>query len=477
MRHHGRAATRAGAGLTPWRAAFVAWAAFVAFVAFVALVAWVAPPALAAGAGLHPTGTAPAAAPAGLLDFSPTELRQIQRHGPWPPPPALDPGNALAGQPAAIALGRRLFFDPRLSPDGRLACASCHVPRQAFTDGRARAQGRAPLARNTPTLWNVAHQRWYGWDGAFDSLWSQALHPLLDARELAANPAQVHALVQGDPALACLVRQLAIATPARRTPAAPATLPATSPASAEPAASTETEADFQAHATTVQLAKALGAFVGTLVSGPTPFDAFRDALASGNTRAAARYPLAAQRGLRLFVGRGQCSTCHVGPLFSNGEFGDIGASFFVRPGAVDAGRHAGITALLASPYNLLGPWADASGPDPDDPARKTRHVVQQHRNFGEFKVPGLRNVAHTAPYLHDGQLATLGDVVNHYSALNLDRLHADGEQILKPLNLADGERADLLAFLRSLSDPRARRWLPPAGPRCAERPAAQGPLR
>jgi cytochrome c peroxidase len=96
-----------------------------------------------------------------------------------------------------------------------------------------------------------------------------------------------------------------------------------------------------------------------------------------------------------------------------------------------------------------------------------RHVDPQHRNFGEFKVPGLRNVAATAPYMHDGQLATLDDVVQHYSELNLDRLHADGQQILAPLKLSAAERADLVAFLRTLSDPMADAWRPPgAAARC-----------
>jgi cytochrome c peroxidase len=117
---------------------------------------------------------------------------------------------------------------------------------------------------------------------------------------------------------------------------------------------------------------------------------------------------------------------------------------------VDPGRHAGIAALLASQNNLLGRWADPPAPGSDDPALKTRHVLAQHRNFGEFKVPGLRHVAQTAPYLHDGQKATLGDVIAHYDKLSPDRLHADGEQILKPLQLRGSERADLLAFLRSL---------------------------
>lgn len=373
-----------------------------------------------------------ASAPWGLLDFSAAERQQIQRHGPWPLAPAHDAGNAQAGRPAAISLGRQLFFEARLSPDGRFACATCHLPQRAFSDGQPRALGRAPLERNTPSLWNAVQARWYGWDGAFDSLWSQALHPLLNPREMAGSAAQVQALLQTDPALACGFQRVFGAAPAP---------------------------NADAEATLVQAAKALGAFVGSLQSGPTPFDRFRDALARGDARSAARYPLPAQRGLRLFIGRGQCSTCHVGALFSNGEFADIGASFFVRPGLVDPGRHGGITALRASPYQLLGRHSDA----PDGPAAlKTRHVDLQHRNFGEFKVPSLRNVAATAPYLHDGQLATLDAVVNHYSTLNLDRLHADGEQILKPLQLDAGERADLVAFLASLSDPLASRWQRPA---------------
>jgi cytochrome c peroxidase len=104
---------------------------------------------------------------------------------------------------------------------------------------------------------------------------------------------------------------------------------------------------------------------------------------------------------------------------------------------------------------LLSRWSDA----PNTPSTiKTRHVQAQHRNFGEFKVPSLRNVALTAPYMHDGQLTTLADVVNHYSELNLDRLHADGERILEPLHLSAAERADLIAFLETLTDPRATSW-------------------
>ena len=379
----------------------------------------------------------PSAATTGdLLDFSDVELRRIAQHGPWPPPPARDAGNALSGREAAVKLGRLLFFDARLSPDGRFSCASCHLPQHAFADGRARSLGRELLDRNAPSLWNAVHERWYGWDGAADSLWSQAIRPLLDPRELASSAEHVARDVAGDRELICHWRRAIGPVPGAN-----------------------------AQATLVDAAKAIGAFVATLVSGRTPFDAFRDAMLRGDRREAARYALAAQRGLRLFIGRAKCSTCHVGAMFSNGEFGDIGLPFFARPGVVDSGRHAGIAALHGSPYNLLSRWSDDAG---GDAALKTRHVAPLQRNFGEFKVPSLRNVADTAPYMHDGQLATLDAVIAHYSELNLDRLHADGEQLLVPLGLSAQERADLKAFLQTLSDPLAKRWPEPSTAPCVE---------
>ncbi len=371
------------------------------------------------------------AAPPPLLDFSADEVRRILAHGPWPSAPVRDPGNAVAGTPQAVALGKQLFFDKRLSPDARLSCASCHVPALALGDGRPKSLGRVLLDRNAPSLINAGRARWLGWDGAADSLWGQATRPLLDAREMASSGAHLRALVTRDPHYAQRWHVVFGGPPQ----------PQISPDLA-----------------LVQVTKAIGAYVGTLTSGRTAFDEFRDALARDDHRTAAKYPLPAQRGLRLFVGRARCATCHVGPLFSNGEFADIGLPFFVRPGVVDPGRHGGIAALHASPFNLLGPWSDV-GAD-DDSALKTRHVLAQPRNFGEFKVPPLRNVARTAPYMHDGQLATLHEVVRHYDQIKLERLHADGERILQPLHLTAQERADIVAFLRSLSDLRAVRRLP-----------------
>lgn len=361
----------------------------------------------------------PQQAGAQLLDYSEPELRAVLRHGPWPAPWTADPSNRVSGKQAAIELGEQLFFEPRLSPSGRVLCATCHAPYRAWQDARPRALGLAEVDRNTPSLFDVRHQRWFGWDGAGDSLWAQSIRPILDPREMGGSPAQAAALVRGDAELSCRFEK-AFGAP--------------------PAASDE--------AVLAGIGKALAAFQETLVSGRSTFDEFRDALARGDRAAAARYPLAAQRGLRIFVGRGNCGACHVGPAFSNGEFHDTGVPFFIK-GGVDPGRHGGIRKLEANAFNLLGAYNDdRSGAA----AIKTRQVALEHRNFGEFKVPSLRNVARTAPYMHNGSFAALADVVRHYSELSPDRLHSDGEAILKPLGLSPGDSADLVAFLESLTE-------------------------
>ena len=361
-----------------------------------------------------------AAAPETLVPFSEDEIRRIVSHGPWPPPPAKDPSNRASGNRAAIAWGEKLFRETRLSVDGKVSCASCHQASRDLTDGLPRGEGLAPVDRNTPTVANVRLNRWYGWDGAGDSLWVQSLRPMLDIREMGSNISRIAATVRRTPDLANGYRQAFGAAP---------------PVDDEVLA--------------VDVAKAMAAFQETIETGRTPFDEFRDALARGDRVAAARYPIAAQRGLRIFIGKGQCDVCHLGPAFSNGEFHDVGIPHFLASGGVDAGRYDGIKKLQANRYNLLGPFND-------DPTRgtamSTRYVEAQHRNFGEFKVPSLRNVARTAPYMHNGTLATLADVVRHYDEIDENRLHADGERLLKPLKLTPTERADLIAFLESLND-------------------------
>ena len=366
-----------------------------------------------------------AAVQAQPVDYSPVEIRVIQSHGPWPQPVRRDPSNRASGNADAIALGRALFFEARLSPRGELSCAGCHQPERALTDGRDRAQGGSAatprLDRNTPGLWNVAHGHWFGWDGGSDSLWSFALRPILHPDELGASPVHVARLLRGDVALACAYAN---------------------------AFDRAVPADAAAEWALVDAAKALAAYLETLVSGKSVLDELRDALARGDAAAAARYPAPARRGLALFAGKGQCSVCHFGPNFSNGEFHNIGMPHLVDPGRVDPGRHGGIRRVREDTYNLLGAFSDDTA---HTSGSRTLHLAENHTTYGQFKVPSLRNVELTAPYMHDGRLATLRDVVRHYSELDEDRLHQDGEALLKPLRLSEQESEDLVAFLRTLT--------------------------
>ena len=365
-------------------------------------------------------GIATAARADPAVAFTDKERTAILAHGPWPQPMPPDPSNRVSGSRAAIALGRRLFFDVRLSEDGRRSCATCHDPAKAFADGRPRSIGVAVVDRNAIALANLRLNRWFGWAGAGDSLWAQSIRPILDAKELGLAPDELRRRVAADAALAAAYAKVFGS-------AAPGDAP---------------------ELVLVNVAKALAAFQETIVTERTAFDDFRDALERGDAATMRRYPAAAQRGLAIFVGKGRCSVCHFGPNFTNGEFEDIGVPYFAEKGRVDAGRHGGIAALTASPFSLLGRYND----DPKRaPGLATRHVEQLHRNWGEFRVPSLRNVKRTAPYMHNGSLATLTAVVRHYSEVSEERLHGlPGQRLIRPLRLTPQERADLVAFLETL---------------------------
>lgn len=402
---------------------------------------------LPAGPGRLSTPQAHASAthepkPPAPLDWDARERALIRSLGPWPAAAlSLEERqavNPLAGRPQAIVLGQSLFSDPRLSGNGQVSCASCHEPARRFTDGRPTSIGLADLERNTPSLNDLAGQRWFGWDGGSDSLWAASIRPLLDAREMGGSAQRVDEVLRADTAY----RQAAQAL---------------KPFIARPADASEQEHSL------VLAAMALGAWMETLQSPRTPFDVFRDALLSeqqsgGALAGPAASPLsaAAQRGLRLFLGKGNCSLCHGGPAFTHGEFHDIGIAFLLNargPGQaprVDPGRYRGIERVLADRYNQAGPWS----PDPQGArARLLRQTLLQHRNWGEWKIPSLRQLRHSAPYMHAGSHASLREVIRHYSALNEERLHLDGEALLKPLNLSAREEDDLLSFLDSLSSP------------------------
>lgn len=388
------------------------------------------------------------------LRWSASERAAILSHGPWPPRLQRDASNRVSAKPEAIRFGAGLFFDPRLSLDGRIACGTCHDPASGWSDGRARAIGLEQTPRNTKSVLDARFNRWFGWSGASDSLWSASLRPMLDPREMGSAERHVTRLVRSTPDLECGYRSAF----GRAPPADDETL-------------------------FVDIGKALAAYQETLVSGRSAFDDFRDALARGDRAAAARYPLAAQRGLRLFIGAAGCNTCHLGPGFSNKEFDKVGIAVRSERGTYDWGRYDGIKTLQASRFSRLSRHNDdATRAD----TVSTKHVALDTEAYGAFAVPGLRNVALTAPYMHDGSLTTLADVVRHYSQIDEVKLHIaaahphaePGEPLpprpaqspLRTLDLAAEQIDDLVAFLRTLTERRSRAIaVPPYASDCAAR--------
>lgn len=309
--------------------------------------------------------------------LTPTERSAILALGPWQPAALHDAANPASGNPAGIALGESLFYSPRLSPSG-IRCASCHEPWRHFVDGRVVAQGIAVGSRNTPSLLDAARHSRYGWDGARDALWQQSLRPLEDEREMPASAAQVAALMRRDAALSARYAGVFGARPG---------------------------SDDVGVMRDVGLA--LAAYVETLSTPRTPFDQWRDGVAAATGPAApptsAAFPPEALHGLRLFIGRAGCSACHAGPSFSDDAFHVSLVHSMTAPGTPDLG-HRG------APANA-------------------------------FRTPGLRDVAFTAPYLHDGSAARLCDAAQP---------HAADPGSVPPL-LTGEERRDLVAFLRTLS--------------------------
>jgi cytochrome c peroxidase len=342
--------------------------------------------------------------------FTESEVRAILAHGPWPAPASTDPSNRVSGNRDAVVFGELLFFEPRLSIGGSFSCSTCHVPERNWTDNRTRGAAAAEVNRNTPTLMNIRQGHWFGWDGGADSLWAQSIRPILDPRELGASPRLVAELVRNDEQLACRYRKTFGAAPS----------------------ATDDERVL------VDVGKALAAFEETLESPSTPFDQFRNALERGEPVRPWRYSETAQRGLKIFIGKGGCDRCHSGPNFSDGEFHANGFSALGK--RADPGRIEGAKTLRESRFNLLGQYND-------DPARSTaegtRRALKEAGATGAFKVPTLRHMMLTAPYGHHGEIERLSDVVRHYSET--------GGPEFTPLHLSAAEQTDLVVFLESLS--------------------------
>jgi cytochrome c peroxidase len=420
---------------------------------------------------------AEAASPPIKVAFTSEELAQILKLSPLPPVPA-DPTNRVANDPAAAHLGQFLFFDKRLSEKGLVSCARCHDPTKNWSDGQSTPAQFSPSLRHVPSLWNVAYNRWYFWDGRADSLWTQALEPLENPLEHRGNRLQFVGLLFSDDQLHKAYENVfGPLPPALKDVSGPAA--ATNPSSSEAfhAPGRPRPPPWEAHRDEINrvfanLGKALAAYERRIVSRHAPFDIFVEGLKTNDSTKLDVLSLAAQHGLKLFIGRANCITCHHGPNFTDGEFHNTGVEMIAPRLTPDVGRFDGINALLKNPFSSIGANTD----DPDGRVKRpTWYLNNAPQCKGQFKTPSLRNVAVTAPYMHRGQLATLESVLKFYSTLRIPALqdpygrppennsqdqsaghtHTSGvseEHILVPLNLSKSESDVLIAFLNSLTD-------------------------
>ena len=277
--------------------------------------------------------------------------------------------------PAKVELGRLLFYDTRLSKDNSVACASCHKPEFAFSDGGKAVStgifGRKGT-RNAPTLTNVGFRSRLFWEGRSPRLELQAVGPLMAHDEMGLEPEELAQKLGAIPEYTRAFQKVFGEAPSLKA-----------------------------------VTYAIAAFERTLVSYNSPFDRYQ----AGDDSAMNQ---AALRGIELFFSeKGDCFHCHVGPDFTDDQPHNI---------------------ALYTVYKDIG-LARATGKDED---------------VGKFKTPTLRNVALTAPYMHDGSIKTLWEVVQHYNRGGEPNLNAD--VLIRPLGLTDQEVDDLVAFLESLTD-------------------------
>ena len=399
------------------------------------------------------------------------------------PPAPVDPTNRVDADPRAAELGRLLFYSTALSKDGDVSCATCHIAEESFVDGRKLALGVLPLERHTMPLWNLAHQRWFFWDGRADSLWSQSLVPIEDPLEHAFTRAGVAHAVHGDEALRrsyeALFGPLPPLEDSARFPAVARPVPANDRAHqlADEHARAAREGDehhthlfgngfrhphqraWDAMAAEdraavtgvfVNVGKALAAFQRQIESRDAPFDRFVEGLREQDAAKLESLDPAAARGFELFIGEARCISCHGGPLFTDLEFHDTGVPEVPGAPVDDPGRSRGLEALRASEFGVRSAWSD----DPEGPAGvKVDFLPSAGHGHGpgEFKTPSLRSVATTAPYMHNGAFQTLEEVVSFSVTREGARRTGTTEKILVPLDLTAEDQADLVAFLRSLT--------------------------
>ena len=352
-----------------------------------------------------------------------------------------DPTNRVADDPAAADFGRRLFFDERFSSNGLVSCATCHDPRQGFQDGQPLGTGVGQTGRRTMPIAGAAYSPFLFWDGRKDSLWSQALGPLESPVEHGGTRAQyAHVIARHYQA-----EYTRIFGPLPDlTDIPPVAGPVQDPVARQAWNNLSEDQRVAVTGVFVNIGKAIAAFERQIGPGRTRFDDFVDSLAA--TGLAPRAVLSADEiaGVKLFIGKANCTQCHNGPLLTNFDFHNTGVP--PRPASSpDAGRLAGVRVVLDDEFNCRSRWSDAS---PEQCNEIEYLVTNSPALNGAFKVPSLRDVANRAPYMHAGQLARLPEVLAHY---NQAPRAVVGESELVPLGLTETELRQVMAFLESLT--------------------------
>lgn len=324
-------------------------------------------------------------------------------------PPLIPDNNPLTQ--AKIDLGQKLYFDPRLSVDNTVSCATCHDPRKGFADGRKVAEGvsKKTGVRNSPTVLNAAYYEQQFWDGRVETLEEQAKQPLLNPVEMAM------------PSHAAVEEKLG-------------KLPEYPPLFQKTFGKPEITID--------RVAQAIASFERTMISFSAPIDRFL----AGDKNALSE---SARRGWELFNGKARCNTCHghvsVLPTFNDNKYHNIGVAMKEQNFADLARRVAATPAELPNLSHTQGV------------AELGRFLVtKEQKDIGAFKTSGLRNVELTAPYMHDGSEATLLDVINFYDRGGVNNPFLDGG--IRPLNLTEQEKADLVELMKAFTSDDLKRF-------------------
>jgi cytochrome c peroxidase len=330
--------------------------------------------------------------------------------------------------PEKATLGQWLFFDKRLSSDGSVACASCHDPARAFTDGRARPVGIGGHLgkRNVPTLVNHAYSTLQFWDGRARSLEEQATEPI-------ANPAEMTLDAN---------RELALRHAFERLRA----IPEYAARFARVFGTAEFSIDH--------VARAIATFERTVFSGNSPFDRYLtgDRVALDPSQV---------RGMNVFFKKAACDRCHLGPSFTPDLFYEHDERSF-RDRRIRTDPRTGREVPEIQGFNFTDGSFQNTGVGMDRPGPDLGRYGVTHRKAdqGAFKTPTLREIEHTAPYMHDGSLKTLEEVVEHYDKGGIKNPALPS--LIVPLHLTTQEKQDLVAFLKSLSGEGWQQIQPPA---------------